>query len=87
VDCGFFHLGRFAPVVGHSLVFLPEKPMAYQIEAMTNDRLREEVGDISLVPPEDRVSGPGSSDRRSEKNFSSSGRHLDADSEVPEAEN
>ena len=33
----------------------------YQIEAMTNDRLREEVGDISLVPTEDRVSGPGSS--------------------------
>lgn len=33
----------------------------YQIEAKTNDRLREEVGDISLVLPEDRVSGPGSS--------------------------
>ena len=33
----------------------------YQIEGMTNDRLREEVGDISLVAPEDRVSGPGTS--------------------------
>lgn len=32
----------------------------FQIEAMTNDRLREEVGDILLVAPEDRVSGPGS---------------------------
>lgn len=27
---------------------------------MTNDRLRQEAGDISLVPPEDRISGPGS---------------------------
>jgi len=31
----------------------------FQIEAMTNDRLRDEVGDIAMVPPEDRVSGPG----------------------------
>jgi hypothetical protein len=30
-------------------------------EAMTNDRLRDEAGELSLVPPEDRVSGPGSS--------------------------
>ncbi len=28
---------------------------------MTNDRLREEVGDIALVAPEDRISGPGTS--------------------------
>jgi hypothetical protein len=32
----------------------------FAIEAMTNDRVRQEVGDISLVPPEDRVVGPGS---------------------------
>lgn len=32
----------------------------FAIEAMTNDRLRQEVGDISLVPVEDRVVGPGS---------------------------
>lgn len=31
----------------------------YAIEAMTNDRLRQEAGDISLVPVEDRVVGPG----------------------------
>ena len=30
------------------------------IEGRTNDRLREEAGEISLVPAEDRVSGPGS---------------------------
>src|SRR5690606_12257910 len=33
----------------------------YRIEAMTNDRLREEAGDLALVPPADRVSGPGTS--------------------------
>ena len=32
----------------------------YEIESMTNDRLRDEAGDISLVPAEDRVSGHGS---------------------------
>ena len=31
------------------------------LESLTNPRLRDEVGDIRLVPPEDRVSGPGSS--------------------------
>jgi hypothetical protein len=33
----------------------------YIVESITNDRLRNQVGDISLVPKEDRVSGPGSS--------------------------
>src|SRR5687768_16700070 len=28
---------------------------------MTNDRLRDEVGALNLVPPEDRISGPGTS--------------------------
>ncbi len=32
----------------------------FAIEAMTNDRLRQEVGDVSLVPVEDRVVGSGS---------------------------
>jgi hypothetical protein len=32
----------------------------YAVEAITNDRLRQEVGDISLVPVEDRVVGLGS---------------------------
>ncbi|TBW09285.1 RES domain-containing protein [Azotobacter chroococcum] len=35
--------------------------IAFEIEALTNDRLREEAGEIHLVAPEDRVSGPGSS--------------------------
>lgn len=32
----------------------------YALEALTNNRLRQEVGEISLVPPEERVTGPGS---------------------------
>lgn len=32
----------------------------WHIESLTNDRLRDEAGDISLVPPEDRICGPGS---------------------------
>ena len=31
----------------------------YALEAMTNDRLREEAGDLHLVPVKDRVAGPG----------------------------
>jgi hypothetical protein len=32
----------------------------YALEAMTNDRVREETGRIEIVPKEDRVLGPGS---------------------------
>lgn len=32
----------------------------YALESLTNDRLRNEVGDIELVPPAERVYGPGS---------------------------
>lgn len=34
--------------------------VVYQIESLTNDRLREEAGDLALVPTEERISGPGS---------------------------
>jgi hypothetical protein len=52
---------RFPPVALFDQVADPQDLEAvYQIEAMTNARLRDEVGDIALVPPEDRVSGPGS---------------------------
>jgi len=33
----------------------------FLVENLTNPRLRQEAGDISLVPPEDRVSGQGTS--------------------------
>ncbi len=32
-----------------------------RLEGMTNDRLREELGDISIVPIGERISGPGAS--------------------------
>ena len=31
------------------------------LEQLTNPRVRDEVGEIALVPPEDRVTGPGAS--------------------------
>lgn len=33
--------------------------IVFEIEALTNDRLRDEAGDIRLVAPEDRIAGPG----------------------------
>jgi hypothetical protein len=38
-----------------------ELETAYTLEALTNPRLRDEVGDIRLVAPAERVVGPGSS--------------------------
>lgn len=35
--------------------------IVWAIESLTNDRLREEAGDLSLVPAKERISGPGSS--------------------------
>lgn len=53
---------RFPPISLFEDVADPaDLEAVYAIEAMTNDRLREEAGDLTLVPPEDRVSGPGTS--------------------------
>lgn len=53
---------RFPPIALFEDVADPaDLEAVYQIEALTNDRLRDEAGEISLVPPEDRVSGPGTS--------------------------
>ncbi len=38
-----------------------ERDMAFELEALTNDRLRDELGEIQLVPPNERISGPGAS--------------------------
>ena len=38
-----------------------EMEALWEIESLTNERLRHEAGDIFLVSPEDRLSGPGSS--------------------------
>jgi len=43
------------------LVDPDEMDVLYEIESLTNERLRQEVGDIFLVPVEDRVSGVGAS--------------------------
>src|SRR5437762_6306867 len=51
---------RFPPVGLFDRVASPEDLDAvFELEALTNDRLREQAGELSLVPPEDRVSGPG----------------------------
>lgn len=53
---------RFPPISLFEDVADPaDLDAVHAIEAMTNDRLRDEAGDLSLVPPEDRVSGPGTS--------------------------
>lgn len=53
---------RFPPIAIFEAVADPaDLDAVFQIEAMTNDRLREETGELALVPPEDRVSGPGTS--------------------------
>jgi hypothetical protein len=53
---------RFPPIELFEAVADPaDLEAVFEIEAMTNDRLREEVGDLTLVPPEDRVAGPGTS--------------------------
>jgi len=53
---------RFPPIQLFERVTDPDDLEAiFAVESMTNTRLRDEVGDIRLVPPEDRVSGPGSS--------------------------
>lgn len=51
---------RFPPISLFEKVADPaDLEAVYEIEAMTNDRLRDQAGDLRLVPPEDRVAGPG----------------------------
>ena len=53
---------RFPPIPLFERVADPaDLDAVIALESMTNPRLRDEVGEIALVPPEDRVSGPGSS--------------------------
>lgn len=52
---------RFPPIQLFERVTDPgDLEAIFVVESLTNPRLRDEVGDIHLVPPEDRVSGPGS---------------------------
>lgn len=51
---------RFPPIGLFDRVADPaDLDAIYELEALTNPRLRDEVGALQLVPPEDRVSGPG----------------------------
>lgn len=53
---------RFPPIsIFERVVDLSDLDEAYFIESLTNDRLRDEAGDIALVPTEDRICGPGTS--------------------------
>ncbi|WP_366554653.1 RES family NAD+ phosphorylase [Aquibaculum sediminis] len=53
---------RFPPIQLFERVAAPEDLEAVlALESLTNPRLRDEVGDIRLVPPEERISGPGTS--------------------------
>lgn len=50
---------RFPPIALFERVTEPDDLEAiFELEALTNPRLRDEVGEISLVPPEERISGP-----------------------------
>lgn len=53
---------KFPPIVLFEHLLDPDElDIAYELESLTNARLRDEAGDISLVPREDRLVGPGSS--------------------------
>ena len=51
---------RFPPVQLFERVTDPDDLKAiFELESLTNPRLRDEAGDIELVPKKDRISGPG----------------------------
>lgn len=53
---------HFPPIdLFESILDPQELELAFEIESLTNDRLREQAGELRLVAPEDRISGPGSS--------------------------
>jgi len=52
---------HYPPIDLFERIYEPgEFELAFEIEGMTNPRLRDEAGDIQLVRPGDRVGGPGS---------------------------
>jgi catechol 2,3-dioxygenase-like lactoylglutathione lyase family enzyme len=51
---------RFPPISIYDRVADPaDLEAVFAVENLTNPRLRQEAGDISLVPPDERISGPG----------------------------
>ncbi|WP_421131741.1 RES family NAD+ phosphorylase [Alteromonas sp. A079] len=52
---------HFPPIDLFENVASPDElDIVFAIESLTNDRLRDEVGNLALVPAEERISGPGS---------------------------
>ena len=53
---------RYPPVgLFDTLVEPDELEVLFELEGMTNDRLRDEAGEIALVPVADRLIGPACS--------------------------
>jgi hypothetical protein len=53
---------KFPPINFFERIVAPEQmEAAWYLESLTNDRLRDETGDIALVAEQDRVSGAGAS--------------------------
>lgn len=51
---------QFPPIdIFEDLLDPEELELAFELESMTNDRIGEQVGDIRLVPMDQRVVGPG----------------------------
>jgi hypothetical protein len=60
LPCHRLIASRFPTVGLYDQVAAPEDlDVVFAIEALTNPRVRQEVGQLSLVPPADRVAGPG----------------------------
>lgn len=53
---------KYMPINFFEKIVAPhEMEAAFYLESLTNDRLREEAGDLQLIRSEDRISGPGAS--------------------------
>jgi len=62
LPCHRLVASRFPTVGLYDAIARPEDlDVVFAVEALTNPRLRQELGALSLVPAADRVSGPGAS--------------------------
>lgn len=60
LPCHRLIASRFPTVGLYDQIASPEDfDVVFAIEALTNPRVRQELGQLSLVPPADRVAGPG----------------------------
>lgn len=51
---------RFPPIdLFERVASAEDLPAVHELESLTNDRLRDQLGQIRLVPPSERVAGPG----------------------------